>query len=195
MFCFPDDAQTEAQQDLLKMDVLVCGDCRSIYHFVEEFSDHKRKCTGIKQSSPIEKVCTGTSHLRFVLKTLFPARSEDELGLFAMEVVPAQPFLAECMETVPGLGRVGGETARCLDHGRSIPPIDFPPRHWRRPRDDGESDAHNYGRRPQVGSQHSDPSDFQPEFECGQSVRSRCSQGCRKCEECKYIIDLVFADN
>lgn len=58
LFWFPDDAlliETEAQQELLNMDVLVCGACRSTYHFVEEFSEHKRKCGSVKQQ-PLEKV-------------------------------------------------------------------------------------------------------------------------------------------
>ncbi|GJQ87785.1 putative chromatin organization modifier domain protein [Trypoxylus dichotomus] len=46
-----------AQDELCKVDVLVCGECHEVFHFVEEFQDHKSgdKCTKIsilKQGTP-----------------------------------------------------------------------------------------------------------------------------------------------
>ncbi|RZC37460.1 titin [Asbolus verrucosus] len=40
----------DAQKDLSKVDVLVCGGCHEVYHFVEEFQKHKSsdQCTGTK---------------------------------------------------------------------------------------------------------------------------------------------------
>uniref|UniRef100_A0A1B6CNB6 Chromo domain-containing protein n=1 Tax=Clastoptera arizonana TaxID=38151 RepID=A0A1B6CNB6_9HEMI len=36
-----------AQDELLSLDVLVCGDCRSVFHFVKDFSHHKENlCNG-----------------------------------------------------------------------------------------------------------------------------------------------------
>lgn len=38
----------EAQKEVGKTDVLVCGACHDVFHFVEEFQEHKQgdKCTG-----------------------------------------------------------------------------------------------------------------------------------------------------
>lgn len=45
-----------AQNELSKVDVLVCGECHEVYHYVEQFQDHKTgdKCTKesvLKQAS------------------------------------------------------------------------------------------------------------------------------------------------
>lgn len=39
---------TEAHEEMASMDVLVCGQCHTAYHFVEEFKEHKEgsNCTG-----------------------------------------------------------------------------------------------------------------------------------------------------
>lgn len=47
-----------AQDELCKVDVLVCGECHEVFHFVEEFQEHKSgdKCTKesfLKQGTPI----------------------------------------------------------------------------------------------------------------------------------------------
>lgn len=42
-----------AQQDLLKMDVLVCGSCLSTFHFVKDFEQHKENCTGTNKQPDI----------------------------------------------------------------------------------------------------------------------------------------------
>lgn len=36
----------EAQQELLKMDILVCGGCHSTFHYVGNFEEHKENCKG-----------------------------------------------------------------------------------------------------------------------------------------------------
>ncbi|XP_044271976.1 uncharacterized protein LOC123015941 [Tribolium madens] len=39
---------TDSQKDLSKTDVLVCGGCHEVFHFIEEFQDHKAgKCTNV----------------------------------------------------------------------------------------------------------------------------------------------------
>lgn len=43
-----------AQEEMGKLDVLVCGQCHSVFHFIEEFQDHRTK----------EGACTQVSHFR-----------------------------------------------------------------------------------------------------------------------------------
>lgn len=43
-----------AQEEMGRLDVLVCGKCHSVFHFVEEFQEHRSK----------EAACTGVSHFR-----------------------------------------------------------------------------------------------------------------------------------
>ena len=31
--------------ELKKLDVLVCGECHEVFHFIKEFQDHRQKCT------------------------------------------------------------------------------------------------------------------------------------------------------
>ncbi|XP_050505944.1 titin isoform X2 [Diabrotica virgifera virgifera] len=42
-----------AQQDLGKVDVLVCGNCHQVFHFVEEFKTHKSKICSTKSNSTL----------------------------------------------------------------------------------------------------------------------------------------------
>lgn len=32
-----------AEKEAVSLDILVCGHCQSVFHFVEEFSEHKKK--------------------------------------------------------------------------------------------------------------------------------------------------------
>ncbi|XP_076248531.1 chromodomain-containing protein chromator isoform X2 [Calliopsis andreniformis] len=43
-----------AQEEMGRLDVLVCGQCHSVFHFIEEFQDHRTK----------EGACTQVSHFR-----------------------------------------------------------------------------------------------------------------------------------
>lgn len=38
----------EAQAELSKLDVLVCGQCHSVFHFIEQFQEHREpgNCSG-----------------------------------------------------------------------------------------------------------------------------------------------------
>lgn len=50
---------SEAQDDLKTTDILVCGRCHEVYHFIEEFQTHKRQiCTA---KSTILPICEGES--------------------------------------------------------------------------------------------------------------------------------------
>ncbi|CAG9834140.1 unnamed protein product [Diabrotica balteata] len=42
-----------AQQDLRQVDVLVCGNCHGVFHFVEEFKTHKSKTCSTKSNSTL----------------------------------------------------------------------------------------------------------------------------------------------
>lgn len=43
-----------AQEEMGRLDVLVCGQCHSVFHFIEEFQEHRTK----------EGACTHISHFR-----------------------------------------------------------------------------------------------------------------------------------
>lgn len=43
-----------AQEEMGRLDVLVCGQCHSVFHFIEEFQEHRTK----------EGACTQVSHFR-----------------------------------------------------------------------------------------------------------------------------------
>lgn len=50
---------SEAQDDLKTTDILVCGRCHEVYHFIEEFQNHKNQiCTA---RSTILPICEGES--------------------------------------------------------------------------------------------------------------------------------------
>lgn len=40
---------SDAQNELGKLDILVCGQCHMVFHFVEQFQDHRLlgNCTGL----------------------------------------------------------------------------------------------------------------------------------------------------
>lgn len=43
-----------AQEQMGRLDVLVCGQCHSVFHFIEEFQEHRTK----------EGACSKVSHFR-----------------------------------------------------------------------------------------------------------------------------------
>lgn len=43
-----------AQEEMGRLDVLVCGQCHSVFHFIEEFQEHRTK----------EAACSKVSHFR-----------------------------------------------------------------------------------------------------------------------------------
>lgn len=45
-----------AQEEMGRLDVLVCGQCHSVFHFIEEFQEHRTK----------EGACSKASHFRDV---------------------------------------------------------------------------------------------------------------------------------
>ncbi|XP_018405210.1 PREDICTED: platelet binding protein GspB isoform X2 [Cyphomyrmex costatus] len=44
----------KAQEEMGRLDVLVCGQCHSVFHFIEEFQEHRTK----------ERACSKASHIR-----------------------------------------------------------------------------------------------------------------------------------
>ncbi|XP_022918456.1 uncharacterized protein [Onthophagus taurus] len=47
---------SKAKEELSKLDVLVCGECHEIFHFVEEFSEHRKSEKCSKDSTLIENI-------------------------------------------------------------------------------------------------------------------------------------------
>ncbi|XP_060529547.1 uncharacterized protein LOC132703984 isoform X2 [Cylas formicarius] len=70
----------KAQEEIVKMDVLVCGACHTAFHFLEEFQNHKQdKCSGV---STLIKNCENENKAQvwgFVLwKTKYLKSAEDD---------------------------------------------------------------------------------------------------------------------
>lgn len=53
------DCSSEAQEDLKATDILLCGRCHDVYHFVEEYQNHKNQ--GCTAKSTILPICEGES--------------------------------------------------------------------------------------------------------------------------------------
>lgn len=48
---------TEAQAEMARSDVLVCGQCHNVYHFIEEFIEHRNTGGCSLESTLRENVC------------------------------------------------------------------------------------------------------------------------------------------
>lgn len=57
-----------AQEDVLQLDVLVCGKCQNVYHFIEAFSEHKNS-NECDMETQVFKSNTNVSYTLFMLKT------------------------------------------------------------------------------------------------------------------------------
>lgn len=54
VFNFFSSSSSAAQEEMGRLDVLVCGQCHSVFHFIEEFQEHRTK----------EGACSKASHFR-----------------------------------------------------------------------------------------------------------------------------------
>lgn len=65
---------TEAQSEMTKTDVLVCGGCNDVFHFMEQFVDHK--------NGNCDETSTLKDSVRLLTNHLVLARCGNEFDLF-----------------------------------------------------------------------------------------------------------------
>ena len=103
---------TEAQKEMAQSDILVCGKCHSVFHFIDLFKEHKtnnckrtsafKDCVS-KNALIYEKICASLSSL--IIHSFTERNASKNLGLSLMEAnsIPSKSRERRWRESVEAL--------------------------------------------------------------------------------------------
>lgn len=108
-------------------DVLVCGQCHSVFHFMELFAEHKtqpcNKDSSLKDSVSIYilEIALQSSIMYSVLFLVARDKAQS-VGFYAVEIIAAaRRRVSKCkfLEAVPNMGEIGGSNSGNMGCGWS----------------------------------------------------------------------------